>query len=165
MEHVLIRSLEHLAGSPEAPSVGFGVETRGVPGPLYKLGAFQDDRVWVQLRCGLFVAKAVVRICWVGEYSDIRAVQNRTLGSPLHDLDDFWMGRPRYGYAGVATLVRESWVEPFWAGPADVRLRVGGAPERRQAGLVARPEAGPARWRRSGRPVPEVADPGSLSHL
>jgi hypothetical protein len=117
VEHVLIRSLEHLAGSPEAPSVGFGVETRGVPGPLYKLGAFQDDRVWVQLRGGLFVAKAVVRICWVGEYSDIRAVQNRTLGSPLHDLDDFWRGRPRYGYAGVATLVRESWVEPFWAGP------------------------------------------------
>jgi len=68
-------------------------------------------------RGGLFVAKAVVRICWVGEYSDIRAVQNRTSGSPLHDLDAFWEGRPRYGYAGVATLVRESWVDPFWAGP------------------------------------------------
>jgi len=78
-----------------------------------RAGPLQVDRG----ATALLVAKAVVRICWVGEYSDIRAVQNRTLGSPVHDLDDFWRGRPRYGYAGVATLVRESWVEPFWAGP------------------------------------------------
>lgn len=117
MDHVLIRRLEHLAGTAEAPALAFGVETRDRPGPLFKLGAFPDDPVWIQLHGGLFVARATVRISWVGEYSRIEEVRARTRGSPLHDLDGFWTGRPRYGYAGVVTLQRESWVEPFWAGP------------------------------------------------
>jgi hypothetical protein len=117
VEHILIRRIEHLTGSPERPNVRFGVETRDRPGPLFKQGAFEDDVVWVQLRGGLFVARAAVKITWVGEYSDIESVRARTLGSPLHDLDGFWQGRARYGYAAVATLERESWIEPFWAGP------------------------------------------------
>ena len=116
MEHVLIRKLEHLAGS-STPALGFGVETRDRPGPLYKQGAFERDTVWIQLHGGLFVARAVVMIGWVGEYSDIGTVRARTKGSRLHDLDDFWRGRPRYGYAGVVTLGQEKWVEPFWGGP------------------------------------------------
>jgi hypothetical protein len=118
MEHVLIRRLDHLTGSDGAPSVGFGVETRDRPGPLHKLGAFEDDTVWIQVHGGLFVARAVVRICWVGEYSDVGAVRARTKSALIHDVEDFWRGRARYGYAGVATLVRERWLDrPFWGGP------------------------------------------------
>ena len=113
----MIRRLEHLTGSASGPALGYGVETRDRPGPLHKHGAFEDERVWVQLRGGLVVARAIVKICWVGEYSDIGSVRARTAGSGLHDLDEFWKGRPRYGYAGVATLQRESWIEPFWGGP------------------------------------------------
>jgi hypothetical protein len=118
MEHVLIRRLEHLTKSDSAPTLGFGVEIRDRPGPLYKHGAFQDDVAWIQLHGGLFVGRAVVRICWVGEYSDVGSVRSRTKGAPIHEVEDFWLGRPRYGYAGVATLSRESWLDrPFWAGP------------------------------------------------
>jgi hypothetical protein len=117
MDHVLIRRLEHLRGTKGSPALVFGVETRDRPGPLHKLGAFEDDRVWVQLFGGLFVARAVVRISWVGEYSEIGSVRVRTRGSPLFEMDDFWKGRPRAGYAAVATLQREAWVDPFWAGP------------------------------------------------
>jgi hypothetical protein len=117
VEHVLVRRLVHLAGSRESPAVRFGVETRDRPGPLHKHGAFPDDRVWVQLRGGLFVAKAIVSIAWVGEYSDIAAVRERAKGSYIHEVDEFWRGRPRYGYASVVALHGESWIEPFWAGP------------------------------------------------
>lgn len=117
MEHVLVRRLEHLTGSVDQPSLRFGVEIRDRPGPLYKHGAFEADRVWIQLHGGLFVAQASVRICWVGEFSSVADVRARTRGSGLHGLEDFWQGRPRYGYAGVATLHRESWIDPFWAGP------------------------------------------------
>lgn len=117
MEHVLIRRLEHLTASSRGPRLAYGVETRDRPGPLHKNGAFEDDRVWVQLAGGLFVARAVVRISWVGEYSDVSSVRARTRGAPIFDVDDFWRGRPRVGYAGVATLEREQWIDPFWAGP------------------------------------------------
>ncbi len=117
MDHVLIRKLEHLAGTAARPSLGFGVEIRDRPGPLHKHGAFEDDRVWVQLHGGLFVASAVVKLTWVGEYSDIESVRARTRGAPIHGMASFWEGRPRYGYAGVATLHREAWIDPFWAGP------------------------------------------------
>jgi hypothetical protein len=118
MEHVLIRKLEHLAGTGGRPALGFGVEVRERPGPLHKQGAFSDEPVWVQLRGGLFVARAMVRLCWLGEYSSIADVRDRTEGSPLRDMDEFWKGRPRYGYAAVAELERERWLdEPFWAGP------------------------------------------------
>jgi len=117
VDHVLIRHLEHLTGSAARPDLSFGVELRDRPGPLYKGGAFQDDRVWVQLHGGLVVAQAVVRICWVGEYADVESVRGRTRGSAVHDVEGFWTHRPRYGYAGVVTLHREVWIEPFWAGP------------------------------------------------
>jgi hypothetical protein len=118
MDHVLIRRLEHLTGSASLPSLAFGTEARDRPGPLHKRGAFEGDRVWVQVHGGLFVARAIVRICWVGEYSDIGSVRERTKGSAVYDLDEFWKGRPRYGFAAVATLDRESWLdEPFWGGP------------------------------------------------
>lgn len=117
VDHVLVRYLEHLTGSAAEPRIRFGVEMRDRPGPLFKTGAFEDDRVWVQLHGGLFVARASVRICWVGEYSDVASVRTRTRGAPIHDVEPFWEHRPRYGYAGVAALHRESWIEPFWAGP------------------------------------------------
>lgn len=117
MEHVLIRRIEHLTGSPAAPRLGFAVEIRDRPGPAHKHGAFPDDDVWVQLHGGLYVAKAKVRICWVGEYSNIREVRRRTAGAPLHDVENFWARRPKFGYAAVAQLQGERWLEPFWAGP------------------------------------------------
>jgi hypothetical protein len=118
VDHVLIRSLEHLTGSPGAPALRFGVEVRDRPGPLHKNGAFEDDTVAVQLHGGLFVARAVVKLCWVGEYSSVDDVRDRTRGSPLYQVEDFWKGRPRYGYAAVAELHHERWLdEPFWAGP------------------------------------------------
>ena len=117
MEHVLIRRLEHLTGAEDAPALGFAVETRDRPGPAHKAGAFQDDVVWVQLHGGLFVGRATVRMGWVGEYFGIDEVRTRTRGSALHDTEDFWRGRPRVGYAAVASLSGERWVEPFWAGP------------------------------------------------
>jgi hypothetical protein len=117
MDHAVIRRLEHLTGSAGAPRLGFAVETRDRKGPAHKNGAFPDDVVWVQLHGGLFLARARVKICWIGEYSRVGEIRARTKGSPIHDLDDFWAGRPRVGYAAVATLDRESWVDPFWAGP------------------------------------------------
>jgi hypothetical protein len=118
VEHVIIRKLEHLRGTAEAPALGFAVEVRDRPGPVYKTGTSPDDEMWVQLQGGLFVARARIRIGWVGEYSDVRDVRDRTRSAPqLHGLDDFWSGRPRYGYAAIAALEHERWVEPFWAGP------------------------------------------------
>ncbi|MFN2388201.1 MAG: hypothetical protein ABR575_01140 [Actinomycetota bacterium] len=117
MDHVIVRRLEHLTGSRRGPSLGHAVETRERPGPAHKNGAFPHDSVWVQLRGGLFVARAQVKICWIGEYSSVPEVRRRTRGTPLHDVSGFWTGRPRYGYAAVAELAREEWVEPFWAGP------------------------------------------------
>lgn len=117
MEHVVIRKLEHLTGTDSAPRVGFAVEVRDRKGPAHKNGAFPDDTVWVQLHGGLFVAKAKVRIAWIGEYSNINEVRSRTKGSDLYSVDDFWARRPRFGYAAVAQLHNEQWVEPFWAGP------------------------------------------------
>ena len=118
MEHVIVRKLEHLTGSASGPRIGFAVETRDRKGPAHKAGAFEPDLVHVQLHGGLFVARAVVRICWIGEYSRIDEIRARTDGSPIHDLDDFWQGRPRVGYAAVAELMNERWLPaPFWAGP------------------------------------------------
>jgi hypothetical protein len=87
------------------------------PGPAYKQGAFPQDVVWVQLRGGLLVARTHVRLCWIGEYSGVSEIRTRTKGSELFDLAAFWTGRPRYGYAAVAALENESWIEPAWAGP------------------------------------------------
>ena len=117
MDHVVIRKLEHLTGTASAPSVSYAVETRDRPGPAHKGGAFPGDVVWVKLHGGLMVAKARVRLAWVGEYSSIEEVRRRTRGSPLFDLIDFWKGRPRYGYAAVAELEQERWIEAHWAGP------------------------------------------------
>lgn len=117
MEHVLIRRLEHLTGTAGAPRLGHAVETRDRKGPAHKHGASPADFVWVQLHGGLFVARARVRLCWIGEYSRIDEIRRRTVGSPLHDLDAFWAGRPRVGYAAVASLEQERWIDPFWAGP------------------------------------------------
>lgn len=117
MEHVVVRRLEHLTGARGAPRLGFAVETRDRKGPAHKHGAFEDDVVWIQVHGGLFVATARVKICWIGEYSRIDEIRRRTHGSPIHDLDGFWAGRPRVGYAAVAELKAETWVPPFWAGP------------------------------------------------
>lgn len=117
MDHVVIRRLEHITGDGSSPNLGFAIEARDRPGPAHKHGAFEGDRVWIQLRGGLFVARAQVRICWIGEFSSIGEVRSRTGGAPIHDIEDFWKGRPRFGYAAVATLAREEWIDPFWAGP------------------------------------------------
>ena len=70
-----------------------------------------------QLGERLIVAKARIQLCWSGEYSSVGEVRARTRGAPIHDLMTFWAGRPKYGYAAVASLQHEAWVEPFWAGP------------------------------------------------
>lgn len=117
MDHVLIRKLEHLRGAQSRPQLSYAIETRDRPGPAHKKGAFPGDDVWVQLHGGLIVAKASIELCWVGEYSDIKEIRSRTRGTPLFESAPFWSGRPRYGYAAVARLSSERWVEPFWAGP------------------------------------------------
>lgn len=118
MDHVIIRKLEHLTGSSKAPNLGFAVETRERPGPVYKEGAFEGDVVWVQLHGGLLVAKAKVRIGYVQEYSNVQEVRRRTQGSAIHAVPEFWKGRPRYGFAAVAELYEEVWLTPpYWAGP------------------------------------------------
>lgn len=117
MEHVVIRKLEHLTGTAGAPRLGCAVETRDRPGPAHKNGAFPDDIVWIQLHGGLFVAKAKVKISWIGEFSNVKEIRARTKGSPIYQLEDFWLKRPKYGYAAVAQLQQETWIEPFWAGP------------------------------------------------
>jgi hypothetical protein len=118
MEYVLIRKLEDLTGTASAPSLGFAVETRDRPGPIHKEGTSPDDVVWVQLHGGLFVARAKIRLGWVGEYSNVQQVRDRTRShQALHQMESFWRGRPRYGYAAVAALEHERWIEPFWAGP------------------------------------------------
>ena len=117
VEHVLIRKLEHLAGTAKAPSLAYAIEIRDRPGPAHKAGAFPDEVVWVQVHGGLFVAKARIDITWVGEYSSIPELRRRTKGSRIHDVDDFWSGRPRFGYAALGMLKGERWIEPFWAGP------------------------------------------------
>ncbi|HVL63754.1 MAG TPA: hypothetical protein VM573_01150 [Actinomycetota bacterium] len=117
MDHVVVRKLEHLTGNGSRPHLGFAVETRDRPGPAHKNGAFPDDAVWVQLHGGLFVARARVELCWTGEYARIGEVRRRTHGAPIYDVLDFWRGRPKFGYAAVASLKAETWIEPFWAGP------------------------------------------------
>lgn len=117
MEHVLIRKLEHLSGSAGAPRLGFAVEIRDRAGPVFKGGAYEDDEVWIQLHGGLIVAKAKIKIAWLGEYSTISEIRARTKGAALYEMGSFWTGRPRWGYAAVGALKSESWVPPFWAGP------------------------------------------------
>lgn len=114
-EHVQVRGLEHMAGSEDRPLVPFAVETRDRPGPAYKAGVFSDDVVWIQVRGGLLVAKASVKIAWRGEYSRIDEVRCRV--NDPHLPDSFWAGRPRAGYAVVADLGGARWVDPVWAGP------------------------------------------------
>ena len=118
MEHVIIRQLEHLTGSAERPRLAFAVETRDRRGPANKAGAYDGDIVHVQLHGGLFVARAAIKIGWIGEYFGVDEIRARTAGSPIHDVDDFWQGRSRVGYAAVAELTQERWLPaPFWAGP------------------------------------------------
>jgi hypothetical protein len=118
MDHVVIRKLEHLTGKASSPRLQFAVETRDRKGPAHKAGAFEHDVVHVQLHGGLMVARATIRIAWVGEYSRIDEIRARTRGSGIHDVEEFWQGRPRVGYAVVAELAGELWLpEPDWAGP------------------------------------------------
>jgi hypothetical protein len=117
MEHVLIRNLDFLTGDARRPSLQYAIEMRERPGPAHKIGAFPDDTMWIQLQGGLMVAKARVLICWRGEYSLPKEIRARTRGSEIHGMIDFWRRRPKSGYAAVAELEHESWIEPFWAGP------------------------------------------------
>ena len=116
-EHVLIRKLEHLTGSPSAPALRYAIETRSSAGPAYKSGAFPGDSVQIKLHGGLVVGRAQIKIAWVGEFSSLGEIRSRTRGAPIHDIADFWAGRPKVGYAVVAELANERWVEPRWLGP------------------------------------------------
>jgi hypothetical protein len=117
MDHVIIRSLEHMTGTYKAPQLGYAIEMRDRPGPAHKAGAFPNDVVWVQLKGGLMVARARIEIAWIGEYSSVAEVRRRTRGSSLFDMIPFWKGRPKYGYAAVAELRQEAWLDAYWAGP------------------------------------------------
>ena len=116
-DHVLIRKLEHLTGSAKAPRLGYAVETRTTQGPAYKHGAFPHDTVWIKLHGGLVVGRAEIKLAWVGEFSDIVEIRRRVPGAPIQHMAAFWAGRPRVGYAVVAELQNERWIEPVWQGP------------------------------------------------
>jgi hypothetical protein len=116
-DHVQIRKLEHLTGSAKAPQLSYAIETRTTRGPAHKAGAFPDDIVWIKLHGGLVVGKAGIQIAWSGEYSALNEIRRRTSDSAIHDVADFWAGRPKVGYAVVAELRNEQWDEPHWAGP------------------------------------------------
>ena len=113
----MIRRLEHLVGSGARPALHHAVETREAPGPAFKNGTSPGEEVWIQLHGGLFVARARIKLGWVAEYGSVDEVRRRTREGPLFDLHEFWRGRPRIGYAVVAELEDERWIEPFWAGP------------------------------------------------
>ncbi len=116
-DHVLIRKLEHLTGDASRPALRYAVETRTTAGPAFKGGAFPRDNVWIKLHGGLVVGKAQIEIAWVGEFSSLGEIRRRTYGAQIHDIDAFWAGRPKVGYAVVADLVNERWVKPRWLGP------------------------------------------------
>lgn len=116
-DHVVIRRLEHLTGTSSAPGLGYALETRTTRGPAHKTGAFPDDVVWIKLHGGLVIGKAKIELAWVGEYSSLPEIRARTRGSSIHGLEDLWAGRPKVGYAVVAELKDERWIEPHWAGP------------------------------------------------
>lgn len=116
-EHVQIRKLEHLTGTANAPRLQYALETRTTRGPAHKEGAFPDDLVWIKVHGGLVVGKARVQIAWVGEYSSLGEIRQRTRDAAIYRIDDLWAGRPKVGYAVVAELKDERWVEPHWAGP------------------------------------------------
>jgi hypothetical protein len=71
VEHVIIRRLEHLTGTAERPVLGYAVETRDRRGPAFKNGTSPGEDVWVQLRGGLFVARAKIQLGWVAEFSNV----------------------------------------------------------------------------------------------
>ena len=113
----MIRKLEHLTGDAAAPALRYAMETRASAGPAYKHGAFPRDVVWIKLHGGLVIGRAEIKLAWVGEFSSIAEIRRRTRGAPIHDLAEFWAGRPRVGYAAVAELQNERWVDPHWQGP------------------------------------------------
>jgi len=114
-EHVQTRALEHVAGNEDRPALRYALETRDRPGPAYKAGVFSDDIVWIQLRGGLMVGRARVSIAWKGEYASIDEVKRRVSGWDVPS--SFWDGRSKNGYAIVAELADERWIEPYWSGP------------------------------------------------
>ncbi|MBW3594148.1 MAG: hypothetical protein KY391_01110 [Actinobacteria bacterium] len=116
-DHVVIRKLEHLRGNARAPALRYAIETRATAGPAFKNGAFAGDVVWIKLHGGLMIGKAQIKIAWVGEYSSLREIQARTAGSAIQNDASFWAGRPKFGYAVVAELQNERWLEPKWQGP------------------------------------------------
>jgi hypothetical protein len=115
--HVLIRKLEHFTGTSHAPALRYAIETRTSPGPAHKEGAFPDDVVWLKLHGGLVVGKAAIEIAWVGEFSALNEIRRRTEPTSISRINDFWAGRPKVGYAVVAELKNERWIEPRWEGP------------------------------------------------
>lgn len=116
-DHIVIRKLEHLARTDRGPALGYAVETRATAGPAFKNGAFAGDMMWIKLHGGLMIGKAEIKIAWVGEYSSLREIQARTTGSAIQSNASFWAGRPKFGYAVVAELQNERWLEPKWQGP------------------------------------------------
>jgi hypothetical protein len=116
-DHVLIRKLDHLTKGANGPALRYAIETRASAGPAYKGGAFPQDVVWIKLHGGLVVGKAQIKIAWVGEYSSLGEIRARTRGAPIHDNADFWAGRAKVGYAVIAELTAERWIEPKWQGP------------------------------------------------
>jgi len=117
VDHVVIMQPEHLQARDGRPRVTVAVEARDRPGPAFKQGVYPDDVVWIRMG-PLLVARATVKIAWKGEYAFIRELRDRTKGSELQHDDDFWQGKPKIGYAVVATLQNARFLpEPALAGP------------------------------------------------
>jgi len=56
-----------------------------------------------------------VKIAWKGEYASIEEIKRRVSGWDAPS--SFWDGRSKNGYAIVAELADERWIEPYWSGP------------------------------------------------
>jgi hypothetical protein len=117
VDHVVIFDPALVTARDGRPNVPVALEARDRPGPAYKQGVFSDDMVWIRMG-PLLVAKARVKIAWKGEYAFLREIRDRTKGSPLHDAESFWAGKPKIGYAIVAQLKDIFFLkEPALAGP------------------------------------------------
>lgn len=117
MDHVVIRDPEHLSARDGRPLLTVAVESRDRPGPAYKHGVYDGDVVWVRMG-PLLVARAEVKIAWRGEYAMLGELRNRTKGTELFALDAYWTGKPKVGYAVVATLHKARFLsEAMLAGP------------------------------------------------
>ena len=113
----MIFAPEHLSARDGRPNLTMAVEARDRPGPAYKHDVLSDDVVWIRMG-PLLIATARIKLARKIEYAFTKELRERTKGSELYDLDAFWSGKPKIGYAVVAELKEARFLpEPALAGP------------------------------------------------